>query len=73
MGDMKYAVVIERGANSFGSCVPDLPGHVAVRRTRKEAVRLIREAIDLHIQAVLECGEQVPRPSSPVEFVHVAA
>lgn len=73
MNDMKYAVVIEHGANSFGAYVPDLPGCVAVGKTRKEALRLIREAIDLHVESLLERGEQVPRPSSSVEFVHVAA
>jgi predicted RNase H-like HicB family nuclease len=46
---------------------------VAAGRSRKEVVRLIREAIDLHVESLLERGEQVPRPSSSVEFFHAAA
>ena len=38
---MKYAVVIEKGENSYGAHVPDLPGCVAVGETREEVLRLI--------------------------------
>lgn len=70
---MKYAVVIEEGSNSFGAYVPDLPGCVAVAETRAEVVRLIQEAIELHLQSLRKQGSKIPRPSSSVEFVNVAA
>ena len=70
---MKYAVVIEEGPKSFGAYVPDLPGCIAVGETRKEVVRLIREAIELHLQGLQEQGENIPSPSSSIEFVNVAA
>jgi predicted RNase H-like HicB family nuclease len=73
MMGMKYAVVIEQGPTSFGAHVPDLPGCVAVGKSREEVLRLIREAIDLHVQSLRDHGEQVPAPSSSVEHVHVAA
>lgn len=73
MKDMKYAVVIEVGHSSFGAHVPDLPGCVAVGASREEVLRLIREAIDLHLQSLREHGEPVPPPSSSVGYVHVAA
>ena len=57
---MKYAVVIEEGSNSFGAYVPDLPGCIAVGETRVEAVRLIQEAIVLHLQSLQEQGDEVP-------------
>ena len=41
---MKYVVITEQGANSFGTYAPDLPGCPVVGETRKEALRLIREA-----------------------------
>ena len=49
---MKYAVVIEKGPNSFGAYVPDLPGCIAAGETRAEALQLIQEAIELHLQTV---------------------
>jgi len=70
---MKYAVAIEKGPKSFGAYVPDLPGCVAVGATRKEVVRLIQVAIGIHLQGLLEQGENIPPPSSSVEFVNVAA
>ena len=70
---MKYAVVIEKGPNSYGAYVPDLPGCAAVAESRNEVVKLIQEAIELHVRELAEQGEIIPRPVSSVEFVHVAA
>ncbi|ARI81475.1 putative family protein [Microcystis aeruginosa FACHB-905 = DIANCHI905] len=42
---MRYAVVIEKGENSYGAYVPDLPGCVAVAETLEEVKQLIAEAI----------------------------
>jgi len=70
---MRYAVVIEKGESSYGAYVPDLPGCVAAGDTKEEAIRLIQEAIEFHIEGLKEEGEPVPPPSSSVEFVEVAA
>lgn len=70
---MRYAVVIEKGESSYGAYVPDLPGCVAAGDTKEEAIRLIQEAIEFHIEGLKEEGQPVPRPSSSVEFVEVAA
>jgi len=70
---MRYMVVMERGANSWGAHVPDLPGCVAVAETRDEALQLIREAIDFHIEGLRQDGLPVPRSSSESEFVEVSA
>lgn len=69
---MQYAVVIEQGPDSFGAYVPDLPGCVAVAETEAEVRRLIREAIEFHLQGMREDGEPVPPPSAHVEYVEVA-
>ncbi len=66
---MKYLVVIEKGPNSFGAYVPDLPGCVAVAKTRRLVKRLIREAIRLHIEDMRERGDPIPRPAAASEFV----
>ncbi|OGG45837.1 MAG: hypothetical protein A3F84_05815 [Candidatus Handelsmanbacteria bacterium RIFCSPLOWO2_12_FULL_64_10] len=66
---MKYAVVIEKGKNSYGAYVPDLPGCVAVSDTAEEVQRLIREAIGLHIEGLKEEGLPVPEPVTHCEYV----
>lgn len=73
MNGMKYAVVIEQGPSSFGVHVPDLPGCIAVGETREQALQFIQEAIELHLQGLIESGETVPPPSSSIEYVHIAA
>jgi predicted RNase H-like HicB family nuclease len=51
--------------------VPDLPGCVAVGEAREEAMELIREAIEFHVESLRENGEPVPPPHSFVETVAV--
>jgi len=70
---MDYVVIIEKGDSSFGAYVPDLPGCVAVGETREEAMKLIREAIEFHIEGLKEDGLPVPVPSSTIQAVRVAA
>ncbi len=70
---MKYMVVMEKGETSYGAHVPDLPGCIAVGETREEALELIKEAIEFHIEGLREAGEPVPSPSSFGEYVEVNA
>jgi predicted RNase H-like HicB family nuclease len=70
---VKYLVVIEKGPQSFGAHVPDLPGCVAAADTRDEVVSLIKEAIELHIEGLKAAGEDVPAPHSEARIVEVTA
>lgn len=70
---MEYLVVVEKGKTSYGAYVPDLPGCVAVGETRREVLKLIREAVELHIEALREQGEPVPPPTSKSEVVRIRA
>lgn len=68
---MKYMVVIEKGEAGYGAHVPDLPGCIAAGKTRDEALELIKEAIEFHIEGLLKAGEPVPPPSSTGELIEV--
>jgi predicted RNase H-like HicB family nuclease len=68
---MRYAVVIETSETGFGAYVPDLPGCVAVAETEAEVRGLIREAIQFHLEGMVEDGVQPPVPSAHVEYVDV--
>jgi predicted RNase H-like HicB family nuclease len=70
---MKYLVVIERSKKGFGAYVPDLPGCIAAGETRDEVSRLIRQAIEFHIEGLREAGEKIPQPSSVSEIIEVSA
>lgn len=66
---MRYAVIIEKGEDSYGAYVPDLPGCVAVGDTPEEVKSLIQEAIEFHLEGLQEDGELIPQPNSSIEYV----
>jgi len=70
---MRYAIIIEQGPSSFGAYVPDLPGCVAAAETKDEAVALIKEAIELHLDDLRSRGQPLPKPISTLEYIEVAA
>jgi predicted RNase H-like HicB family nuclease len=70
---MEYLVVVEKGRSSYGAYVPDLPGCVAAGETRREVLKLIRDAVKLHIEALRESGQPVPEPTSKSDVVRVRA
>lgn len=70
---MRYLVVVEKGPTSYGAHVPDLPGCIAAGETKEEALTLIREAIELHLEDLKDQGQPIPPPSSTGEVVEVKA
>jgi predicted RNase H-like HicB family nuclease len=64
-------VVIEKGATSYGAFVPDLPGCIAVGETETEALALIQEAIQFHLEDLLLGGQSIPHPASKSTFVEI--
>ncbi len=60
-----YAVILERGDDGgYGAWCPDLPGCVAVSDSYDECVRLIKEAIPLHLGSLRRHGDSVPEPTT---------
>jgi predicted RNase H-like HicB family nuclease len=70
---IKYAVVIEKAKRNYAAYVPDLDGCIATGATLKETERRIREAIGLHLEAMREVGEAIPKPTAVVREVEVPA
>jgi predicted RNase H-like HicB family nuclease len=70
---VRYMVIVEQGENGIGAYVPDLPGCVAVGETKEEVLRLIGEAVELHLEGLREDGLPIPEPSSSSEYVEVGA
>src|SRR5205823_11780697 len=70
-GMRKYAIVIERGEHTYSAYVPDLPGCVTTGGSIEEIERNIREAIALHLDGLLDEGEEIPDASTEVAYVEV--
>lgn len=49
-----------------------LPGRAAAAGTLPETRRLIKEAVQLYVQALRENGQPVPEPSATADSVAVA-
>ena len=58
---MNYPIVIHKDENSdYGVTVPDLPGCFSAGGTMDEALAMAREAIELHLEGLIEDGQPVP-------------
>jgi len=60
----RFLVVIERQIRNYSAYSPDLPGCVATGATREEAEKNIYEAIEMHIQGLLEDNLSIPESKS---------
>jgi predicted RNase H-like HicB family nuclease len=64
-----YVALIHKDHDSdYGVSFPDLPGCVTAGSTLDEAIAMAEEALALHIEGMLEDGEDVPTPT-PTEQV----
>ncbi|MDD5615208.1 MAG: type II toxin-antitoxin system HicB family antitoxin [Candidatus Methanoperedens sp.] len=68
----RFLVVIEKVNKNYSAYSPDLPGCVATGATREEAEKNIYEAIEMHIQGMLEDNLSIPESKSFAEYIAVA-
>ena len=70
---MRFTVVLERQDDGgFVASVPSLPGCVSQGDSRDEAMKNVREAIEVYIENCRESGEPIPSESGR-EFVDIDA
>ena len=68
----RFLVVIEKANNNYSAYSPDLPGCVATGSTREEAEKNIYEAIEMHVQGLIEDNLPIPKSESFAEYVAIA-
>ncbi|GAB4369743.1 MAG: type II toxin-antitoxin system HicB family antitoxin [Bryobacter sp.] len=68
---MRYTAIFEHADQSWGACVPDLPGLAVVGDSKEEVATLLEEAIQLHLEALLEAGYEIPEPHSQAAEIEV--
>ena len=71
MGSDSFTVVIKPDGGQFHVYVPALPGCHSFGDNQDEALANIREAIELHVESMLEDGEEVPREPEPARVGRV--
>jgi predicted RNase H-like HicB family nuclease len=69
----EYIVVYERTENNWSAYSPDVRGCMATGKTREEAERNFKEALEFHLEGLKAEGLPVPEPTSEAGRVSVAA
>ncbi len=67
----RFLVVIEKASNNYSAYSPDLPGCIATGSTRAEAEKNIYEAIEMHVQGLLDDNLPIPESESFAEYVAI--
>ena len=70
---MKYLVVIEKTQTGYSAYSPDVLGCVSTGATLEEVNENMQEAIEFHIDGLIEEGLEIPKPSTYSTYVEVAA
>jgi predicted RNase H-like HicB family nuclease len=66
-----FLIVIEDAGTNYSAYSPDLPGCVATGATREEAEVNMYEAIEMHIQGLLEDNVPIPESKSIAEYITI--
>lgn len=68
----RFLVIIEKANGNYSAYSPDLPGCVAAGDTREETKLIMREAMRLHLQGLIEDGDPVPESDASAEYMVVS-
>lgn len=66
---MKYTIIIEKGNNSYGAYVPDIPGLVIVAKTKKDTLELVKDAVRKHLESLEIDGQPLPLSRSESGYI----
>jgi predicted RNase H-like HicB family nuclease len=69
----RFLIVIENAGQNFSAYSPDLPGCVATGATQEETERNMYEAIQMHIDGLVEDGLPIPQSTAVAEYLVVGA
>lgn len=63
-------MILEKTRTGYSAYAPDLPGCVAAGSTKIETEKLMKEAMEFHIEGMLEEGYEIPKPvTRNAEFI----
>ena len=68
---MHYAVVIEKAARNYSAYLPDVPGCISTGKTVAQTLANLREALQMHFDAMVEDGDPIPNPETLCDYIDV--
>ena len=69
----RYLIVIEKAKGNYSVYSPDLPGCVATGKTREQAERNMHEAVEMHIQGLIDDKLPIPKGVASAEYIAIPA
>jgi predicted RNase H-like HicB family nuclease len=60
----KFLVVYEDGKRNYGGFAPDVPGCISTGKTLSEMRRVMREALESHMEFMASDGDPMPTPKT---------
>lgn len=67
-----FLIIIEKANGNYSAYSPDLPGCVATGETQGAVKRNMHEALEMHLQGLLEDGLPIPGSRAFAEYIPVA-
>lgn len=67
----RFLIVVEKAKGNYSAYSPDLPGCIATGSTRDEAEQNMYEAMQLHVQGLIEDGLPIPKSESSAEYIAI--
>ena len=74
MTEYRYTIILhpDPETGGYGVEVPALPGCLTLGDTLEEALEMAKDAIQLHIEALIAHGEEVPVEQEPPRIATVS-
>ena len=64
---LKYVVVYQELPDNYCAYLPELPGCISAADTWEEIQEMVREAVTLHLESMLEDGDPLPEGGMSLE------
>jgi predicted RNase H-like HicB family nuclease len=64
-----YCIIIEKASDNYSVFSPDVLGCISTGDTLEEALAMMTEALEMHLEAMFDDGEQIPEPRPLAEHI----
>lgn len=68
----EYLIIIEKAERNYAAYCPDLPGVIATGKTKEETLKLMKEAIEFHLEGMRAECFNIPEPMTTAASVEVS-
>lgn len=67
----RFLIIIEKVNGNYSAYSPDLPGCVATGKTREETEQNMYEAVQIHVEGLVEDKLPVPESHAFAEYIAI--